>query len=209
MNFFSELMRAVLPGASAWRLGTSRSAEVTGGTPIARLYIATTGGTMYMGMGDKDIYIPYHYVGGGIGVGVSAIPTPVSGSFATTDFPSTGGEWGRVYLPPSALARVDMTRDTIAGPAVLINPGVQWIVAGAGFSVVVFGATIASLNFMNPISLFNQTKGVVFQAGLSATLGLGVSCTVHQLGIMQGSGMVNMSAAAPSASSRGFAKHLR
>ena len=209
MNFFNDLMRAVLPSPSAWRLGTSRSAEVTGGTPIARLYIGATGGTLYMGMGDNSIYVPYPYVGGGVGAGVGFSP-PLNASVATTDFPSTGGEWGRVYVPPSMLASADMNRDTIAGSALLIAPGVQFCAVGAGFSVILFGVGPSALTITNPFGLFNQTKGIAFQAGLTGiTPSVGASCTAYLLRILPGGGIVNMGAAAPSSASRGFAKHLR
>lgn len=184
VNIFKELMRTAVPSPSAWRLGTSRGGEVTAGTPVAKLYVGATGGTLYMGMGSNSIYLPYNYVGAGAGVGLGVSP-PVNASFSTTDFPSSGGEWGRVYMPPALLAQVDMTQDTISGPATLINPGLQWCAVGAGISIILFGVSPNVLNWGNPLALFNQTKGVAFQAGLSAiTPSVGVGCTVYSLTIM-------------------------
>lgn len=184
MNILKELMHTAIPSPSAWRLGTSRGGEVTAGTPIARLYVGATGGTLFMGMGDKSIYLPYNYAGVGAGVGISASP-PVNASFSTTDFPASGGEWGRVYMPPALLAQVDMNKDTISGPATLINPGLQWCAVGAGISIILFGVSPSALNWTNPLALFRQTRGVAFQAGLTAiTPSVGVGCTVYSLRIL-------------------------
>jgi hypothetical protein len=179
MISLEQIVREVLPRASAWRLGTSGSANVDVGTPVARLYVSITGGILYMGMGASSTYFPYGYAGYGGGVGVG-LEIPVSGSLSMPSFPATGGEWGRLYIPPGVINVTDVTKDTISGPAVLLNPNVAYFGAGAGISLVLFGAKLTGAADL-PL-LYARTRAVAFQAGISViTPGLSANFAAYQL----------------------------
>jgi len=197
MSYFRQLIHSVLPYRSAWRLGASGSAEVDVGTEVARVYVAGGGGTFYMGMGDKNLYFPYNYGGIGGGIGIS-LAIPVSASVSTPDMPSTGGEFGRLYVVPRRLKdsyipqyqSIDVDKASISGPAVLMAPSVSLFGAAGGLSIIFFGMENIP-NPQDPISMINGCSAIAFQAGLSMiTPGLGVNCTLMKLRIFQPGAMV-------------------
>ena len=192
MTIFTDLIQQLLPHASAWRLIGSGSLEVTAGTPVAKLYVALSGGQLRMGVGAvpragqrESNYIPYNYAAHGLGVGVGA-DIPAGAGVSLPSFPSTGGEWGRLYIPPGVVNVSDVTRDTIGGPAVLVNPSISLCGVAGGFSVILFGASIGSLSSLTPMTMLANANAVAFQAGISViTPGLSANCTLNQLQIFR------------------------
>lgn len=178
-SFIEEVMRLVLPHPSAWRLASSGGGEVSVGLEKF-LYIAGTGGTFYMGMGSSSHAYPFTYVGvgGGAGVGLSTLAA-VAGSFSASTFPSTGGEFGRLYLPP--WSSTDVNIDSISGPAVLISTGIS-LIGGAYLSAVFFGAQLSTFMGMpNPASVLMSADAVAFQAGTAITTSYGAGVTGYEL----------------------------
>ena len=192
MSVITDLMQQVLPHASAWRLAGSGSAEVTAGTEVAKLYVALTGGQLRMAIGGvpganqrESNYIPYSYAGGGAGVGVG-IDIPAGASVSLPSFPSTGGEWGRLYIPPGLVNVSDITRGTITGPAVILNPSISLCGVAGGFSIILFGATVPSFIPTGPAEMLVNVRAVAFQAGLSViTPGISANCTLHQVHVFR------------------------
>lgn len=171
-------------------MGASGSGEVDVGTPVARVYVAGGAGVFYMGMGDSNLYYPYHYagVGGGVGFGLEI---PVSASVSTPSLPSTGGEWGRLFIAPHRnkasyfpqMEMGDVDQGSIAGPAVLLAPSLSLFGAAGGISVIFFGMDSIP-DPHNPISMVNGCNAVAFQAGISLiTPGAGVNCTLMNIQI--------------------------
>ncbi len=145
-----------------------------------------------MGLGDRSIYLPYGYHGFGASVG-AGFTTPVAFSISSTDFWSTGGELGRLYLTPKVLGRIDLNEDTINGPAVLISPGFQGSIFGFSVSLILFGAEVGTLSFNSPASLLMTTTAVAFQAGQTLTsAGFSAGVEVQQLWIGKRGKIVKM-----------------
>ena len=179
MAFLDSLAGSVLPHPSSWRLANVGSAS--GSVGLAKfVYIAATGGTFYMALGAGSHKLPYTYggVGAGGGVGLSVLG-PLAGSFSAASFPSTGGEWGRLYLAPSLWGVSELDRDTILGPAFLINISAS-LIAGGSISIVFFCAT-NMVDAVTPFALLNRAKAVAFQAGLEVTTTYGAGVTGYNL----------------------------
>ena len=128
MSFIQNVSRFVLPRPSAWRLAAAGGGGATAGFATFA-YLGYTGGTFYMAMGDGPHQYPLLYSGPGAGAGVGL---PVLGAvdvyYSAAHFPSTHGEWGRLYLPPGAPG---FNIDSISGQAVLLNPGSRYDHAAA------------------------------------------------------------------------------
>jgi hypothetical protein len=137
-------------------------------------------------MGSNSPIVPYNYggVGGGVGFG---LPIPVTGSVSMAQFPSTGGEVGRLYILPKALASSDVTIDSISGPAVLVEPNISLFGVGGSLSFILFGAMLSDLTggLGSVTSLFRGgAKAIAFQAsGSVITPAFGVGFTGCQLNI--------------------------
>jgi len=181
MAFLDDLAANVLHHPSAWRLASTGS--VSGSVGLSKvLYVAGTGGTFHMAMGDGKHTIPFNYGGAGGGGGVAlSVLGPVAGSFSSSQFPSTGGEWGRLYLAPSIWACSELDADSINGPAALINFSAD-LIAGGSISLVFFGA-VNLADALSPVSVLGRAKAVAFQAGLEVTTTYGVGVTGYQLWI--------------------------
>jgi hypothetical protein len=163
---------------SAWRLSASGSVEADAGLSKI-VFVGTQGGMLYMGMGagNSTFAYPYFGVGGGAGLAVSALG-PVAASFSLPSFTSTGGEFGRLYIPPAIFGSTDVTEDTLTGPLILMGPSAA-LGAGVYFSVILFGARVSGP--IAPYDLWMTTKAVAFQAGFNATTSAGISVSGFQL----------------------------
>lgn len=179
MAFVDDLLRILLPRPSAWRLASSGSGDVSVGVEKF-VYVSATGGTLYMGMGASSHAFPFKYGGAGAGggVGLSTL-VAVSGSFSASSFPSTGGEFGRLYLPP--WVTTDVNIDTIPGPAMLVSLSAS-LIAGGYFQAVFFGAQMgAFLGAPTPTSILASTNAVAFQIGSAITTSYAAGVTGYQL----------------------------
>lgn len=178
MFSIADVLSKVLPSPSAWRLMKSGSGHVDVGTPIARVFVSGTGGTLYMGMGDGDMCVPYVYGGAGGGVGIG-LEIPVTAGVSLSKFPSSGGEWGRLYVPPGVINVSDINKDTICGSAVLLCPSASFFGPAGCVSVIFFGARYAGPTDMTSLM---RANAIAFQAGTEiGTPSLQVSITLYNI----------------------------
>ena len=163
---------------------------------MAKVYVGITAGQFYMGMGNSNNYFPFSYGGAGVGAGVGF--NPVGGSVALPSFPSTGGEWGRLYKVPQSVGwgateKIDVNIDTIAGPAVLVVPSATFSGVGGSLSFIMFGAGGGFTNVLSPAGIMGGCKAVAFQAGSAFDVpDVQAGCTLYRVQILSAGKMKKM-----------------
>lgn len=121
----NELLAGVHVDESQWKFVTSGGGSIGVSTPIARVGINATGGSMWVQKDGSDSQVRLDYGGIGGSLGLSLVPTPVNGSFSLPALPSTG----RIYRLPFAGRSV--SKRELKGAFVMLEVGADW---GAGVS---------------------------------------------------------------------------
>lgn len=131
---------------SQWAWEGADAGTVNVETPVVNVGVAGTGGRMKIRNTRSGERKELGFVGGGVGIGASLVPSPVNVSGGLAEMPGTGV----IYRLPAALSSLEV--DEIKGPMIMYEVGADWGVGAGGNLFLCGGSRLAFAGLTNSMT---------------------------------------------------------